>query len=119
MSTALEQIFDGTPLVIPVLEGRALMRQRLNLDGSVYTLELTWNQGEERWHVSLFDTEDEPLALGLTVLTNWPLWRYYRYDPRMPPGELVAQDLTGDGSPPGFEDFGPGKRVELTYYAQS
>jgi hypothetical protein len=119
MAASLEEIFDGTPLVIPVLEGRALTRQRLNLDGVVYTLELAWNQSEESWHVSLFDAEEEPIVTGLRIVTNWPLWRYYKFDPRMPPGELVAQDLTGDESRPGFDDFGIGKRVELTYYAQN
>lgn len=119
MALALEQIADGTPVVIPVLPGRALTRQRLTLDGVTYTLELAWNQSEGSWHVSLFDSETAPIAVGLRVVTNWPLWRFYKYDSRMPPGELFAQDLTGDGSPPGFDDFGEGKRVELTYYAQN
>jgi hypothetical protein len=34
----------------------------------------------------------------------------------MPPGELMAADLTGDGSPAGLDELGVGQRVELTYF---
>jgi hypothetical protein len=119
MGATLQDVANGTPLVIPVIAGRAYTRQRMNLDGRVYSLELAWNQYESSWHLSLFDAEDEPLVLGLRIVANWPLLRYYKADPRLPPGEMFAQDLTGDGSPPAFDDFGQGKRVELTYYAQS
>jgi hypothetical protein len=113
------QADEGTLLTIPVVEGRAHTTQRINLDGRVYTLVMKWNEGQETWYLSLYDSEESPIVQGLRIVSNWPLLRYYHFDTRTPPGELYAQDLTGDGSPPGFDDFGIGKRVELTYYAQN
>jgi hypothetical protein len=119
MATGLVEQAEGTPLSIPVLGGSPYTTQRLNLDGRVYTLALSWNEGQGTWYLALFDAENSPIVQGLRIVANWPLLRYYHFDTRCPPGELYAQDLTGDGSAPGFDDFGIGKRVELTYYAQT
>lgn len=117
--TLTEIIQAGTPLQIPVLEDSAYQTQRIALDGRLYTLGLAWNQWASFWSISLWDSEDSPIVLGLRVVANWPMLRFYRYDTRTPPGEIIAHDLTGDGSPPGYDDFGIGKRVELTYYSQA
>lgn len=117
MGSELVTAFDGTPSVIPVIPDRAYTSQRINLDGRTYTLKLSWNQGQGSWYLSLYDSEETPLAQSVRLVSNWPLLRYYQSDPRVPPGELVAQDLTGDGSAPGFDELGIGKRVELTYFS--
>lgn len=120
MTTPLENLLAAaTPLQIPVLENAAYQAQRIPLDGRLYTLTLSWNQWASSWSLSLYDAEDSPILQGLRIISNWPLLRYYKYDPRCPPGELIAHDLTGDGSPPRFDDFGIDKRVELTYYSLS
>lgn len=118
MATIEEIAANGTPLYIPV-PGAAYSTQRLTLDGRTYTLMLAWSQLIESWHLSLFDSEEQPIACGLRVVTGWPLLRYYGSDSRLPPGEMVAQSLTTDVSPPKFDDFGIGKRVELIYFAQN
>jgi hypothetical protein len=114
----LAEIFDGEPRVIPVIEGRAYTSQRMTLDGRDYTLDLKWNDYLECWTFSLSDSELLPIVEGVRITTNRPLFRWYKSDDRMPPGELVAITLTNDVSDPGFDDFGTGKRVELTYFAQ-
>lgn len=102
-------------VVIPGGDGRAFFEQRVKLDGREYFLTTKWNQREGRWYISLFDNVQEPIVESIKLVSNWPLLRYYKFDPRTPPGELFAMDRTGDGSPPGFDDVGSGKRVELTY----
>lgn len=119
MATVLDIVEAGTPLQIAIIEGAAYQRQRIALDGALYTLGLAWNQWASYWSLSLWDSEESPIVLGLRVVSNWPMLRYYKYDPRCPPGEIIAHALTSDRSPPGFDDFGIGKRVELTYYAQT
>jgi hypothetical protein len=106
-------------LAIPTSEGLAFFSQRVTLDGRNYTLHLKWNQREGRWYLSLADDDNVMLAASIKLVSNWALLRYYKHDPRIPPGELVAVDLTPDGAPPGFDELGIGKRVELTYYAQT
>lgn len=114
--TPLEEVLQGgTPLLIPVPEG-AYTTQRIALDGRVYTMRLAWNAYAESWFLSLADDQDEPIVTGLRVVTNWPLLRFYRYDERVPPGEIVAMDLTGNDAPPGYDELG--KRVTLNYFAQ-
>lgn len=113
---ALADAFDGAPLLIPS-GGPAYGSQRLSLDGRVYTLGMAWNESAGGWFFSLLDSEDAPIITGIRVISNWPLLRWRKFDPRCPPGELVAIDETSDGSPPRFADFGLGRRVQLVYFA--
>lgn len=92
--------------------------QRVRLDGRDYIFRFAWNQREARWRLSLFTDRDQPLVRGLKLLANWPLLRFYRYDARLPSGELYAVDWTGDGSPPGLEELGEGRRCQLLYLTQ-
>jgi hypothetical protein len=47
---------------------------------------------------------------------NWPLLRPYRSREHCPPGALIAVCLYDPQRPPGLNELGEGKRVELTYY---
>lgn len=102
-------------LIIPTYSN-ADYYSRTTLDGRDFNLRFQWNQYESRWALSIFDeTGDVLLAGGLKLVCNVPLLRAYHYDERLPPGELVVVDQTLDGSPPGLEDLGEGKRCTLTY----
>jgi hypothetical protein len=104
-------------LIVPTVQRRAFYSIRVRLDGRDYTAHFAWNQREERWYLSLHDAEDVPIFSGKKIVGNWPMLRYKKWDERCPEGELMPQDLTGDGSPPGFDELGEKLRVELTYYA--
>jgi len=106
-------------LTIPTAQGLAFFNERVTLDGRDYTLQFRWNQREGRWYLSVADAENNLIAASIKIVANWPLLRYYRHDPRIPPGELIAQDISPDGTPPGFDELGIGRRVELTYFAQT
>lgn len=104
-------------LLIPTTPETPYYQQKTRLDGRDYVLHFAYNQREDRWYLSLHDEEDVPILRGLKLVANWPLLKYYHADTRVPPGELIATDLTADGgSPPGFADLGEGRRVELTYF---
>jgi hypothetical protein len=104
-------------IAIPTVAGEPYYTQRTRLDGRDYNLHFAWNEREERWRLSIHDDEDVPLVRGLKLVANWPLLRFYRFDPRVPPGELMVVDLTGSNEPPGLDDLGIGRRCELVYYA--
>jgi hypothetical protein len=91
--------------------------QKTKLDGRDFVLRFSYNQRIERWYLSIYDDEDTPLRLGLKLIANWELLQHYRYDDRLPPGELWVMDLTPDGSPPTLDELGEGKRCELTYFS--
>jgi hypothetical protein len=89
---------------------------RVRLDGVDYLLSLAYNQREDRIYLSLADDEENPIVSGIKVLANWPLLFRHRYNPAIPPGELMAIDTTTDGSPPGLGELGAGLRVQLIYF---
>ncbi len=103
-------------LLVPTTPGAPYHSQKTRLDGRDYVLRLAYNQREERWRLSILDEEEQPILIGLKLVANWPLLRHYRFDPRLPPGEFFAMDLTGNGSPPTLDELGEGRRVELTYF---
>lgn len=102
--------------LIPVRSGIAYQSQKTRLDGRDYILRFSFNEREARWYLAIFDEEETPLLAGIKLVSNWKLLRFHHHDPRVPPGELMAIDLTGDNSPPGLDDFGIDKRVTLTYF---
>jgi hypothetical protein len=104
-------------LLIPTALDAAYSTQKTRLDGRDYVLRLSYNEREERFYLSILDEEETPLVEGLKLIPNWPLLRHYRYDPRLPPGELMATDLTGNLTPPTIDELGEGRRVELSYFS--
>ena len=101
--------------VIPTKAGVPYYSMRTSLDGRDFNLRFAWNQREERWYMDIRSDIDEPLALGLKLVTNVSLLRAMAFDPRLPPGLLMAMDMTLDQSPPGYYDLEIGKRVQLVY----
>lgn len=94
-------------------------RMRSRLDGRDYVLDFSYNEREERWYLDIYDEAEVPLAMGLKLIANWSLLFRYRYDPRMPQGEMVVADTTGDGTPPTLLELGINKRCELIYWSQA
>lgn len=101
-------------LLIPT-SAEPYYRQKTKLEGRDFILVFSYNQRVERWHLSIYDEEENPLRLGLKLVTNWPLLRRYHQDPRMPPGELMAVASDGSTEPPALDELGEGKRVQLLY----
>ncbi len=102
-------------IVIPTSPGVPYFRQKTNLEGRDFVLDFSYNQRIERWYLSIFDEEETPILRGLKLVANWPLLRHYRYDIRLPPGELMALTQDGSTAPPTLNELGPGKRAELVY----
>jgi hypothetical protein len=110
----------GTPRLVQTTPGVPFQSRKVRLEGRDFILQLAWNQREAGWYLSILDEEATPLVMGLKVLANWRMLRqYYNWDPRVPPGEFVATDLTGGTEPPGLNELGVGLRCELTYFESS
>ncbi len=103
-------------LTIPTTPGVPFYTQRTRLDGVDYILGFRYSQREDRWYLDISDSEEVPILSGLKIVANWPLLQAYRYDPRVPAGEIIATSLTTDDSPPGLNEMGDGLRVQLTYF---
>lgn len=104
-------------LVIPTAPSVPYSSSKVRLEGRDFVLQVAWNQRQGRWSLSILDEESTPLAMGLKVVTNWPLTAKRKWDPRMPPGKFRAMTQGADLSPPGFDELGIGRRCELTYFS--
>lgn len=97
----------------PPTDARA-WSQLTTLDGRVYLLEFEWSSRAAHWFISLSTSEGDPIATGVKVVADWPLFRLASWDDRAPPGAVVALDTSGESRDPGFADLGD--RVVLVYY---
>jgi hypothetical protein len=86
--------------------------QRVELDGTVYSLRVLWSQRGECWHLDLGDGEGDAIVSGLRLVTGFPLLYRFRYL-AVPPGELWFFDSRGQGAQPTLEDMGD--RFRLYY----
>ncbi len=85
------------------------------LDGADYLFEFRYSQREDAWYFSVSLTDGTALVSGVKVVCNRDLLSRFA-DSRLPAGMLVAASNGEDESPPGLEELGEGKRVELIYY---
>jgi hypothetical protein len=88
---------------------------RTRLDDKDFILDFSYNHREEAFYMSVLDSEEQPLALGVKVITNVSLLRWFFGD-QFPAGDLVAASTTTDKSQPKLGELGIGRRCELTYY---
>jgi len=89
---------------------------RVTLDDRDYTLSLEWSQREAKWYLALADQDENPILRGIKVVADYPLLTLAKWDARCPPGQLIANDTSGQGLDPGFADMtGASPRVVLTY----
>lgn len=100
-------------IVIPVVPDDPNFDVRVVLGARTYRLRFDWMERLQRWSFSVYDQDDAPLLLGVKLLSNWPILARYRYDKRLPPGEIVAVNLES-GDPAGLGDLGV--KVELRFW---
>lgn len=77
--------------------------QRVDLDGSVFYISLTWRERVAGWYLDVYDASGAPAALGRRLSARWSP-TLTATDERLPPGafvvvgpsEYVREDLGGD-----------------------
>lgn len=101
-------------LAIPcVPDGQSSWRQRTSLDGRDYILRFEWFQRDGAWRFSIADQNDSPIAVGIKIVTDWPLL-FGVVDARRPAGQLMIIDERGEGLDPSFSELG--SRFTLVYF---
>lgn len=103
----------GDPLVIPVLADTPLFSLRVQLDGVDFQLGFDYSGREDRYYLSVSDADGDLIVGGLKVVDNWFLLTRVA-DSRRPMGDIMALQTDGYG-PPGLNDIGPGRRVQMLY----
>ena len=99
---------------IATLTNTANYRQRVELDGVDYALDLRWNAREGAWKLGLSRIDGTPLVVGLTLVSNRPMLERFRATVGVPPGEIIAFDQTATIPAADYDQLGP--VVDLLYY---
>jgi len=55
---------------IPVDSSQADFKFRTDLEGTTYVLRMYWNTREERWHIDFLDADENPLLMGVPLVTD-------------------------------------------------
>lgn len=104
-------------LNIPTKGGTAApnINFRVTLDGSEYQLRLRYNDRDETWSLSLFDSAGVAIRQGIRCVVNFPLTRQIA-DARVMPGVLYWYDSRGDfTAPPTLDELGAEGTAVLVY----
>jgi hypothetical protein len=83
-------------LVIPMRTDLHHYSQQTELEGRTYTFEFEWIKRDKFWTLHIGDENGDPLALGIKLVTDWPL---LRRDIDVLPGQLIAVDSGVAGEP--------------------
>lgn len=104
-------------LELPLRVDVAFFAYSIELDGATYGFEFLWNEraGDAgTWFVTVSDVSGVVLVACRRLVVDYPILARYSSDPRLPPGMLLAADMTGTGTDPGRNDLGA--RVVLLYF---
>ena len=99
-------------LIVPTSQTDTLYEQVTILDGREYVLKFDWSTREEAWYFSIYDQDEVALATNIKLVISLPLL-YRETNKALPPGLLMAVDLSGDDAEAGVSDLGT--RVALLY----
>jgi len=86
----------------------------IDLDDRSFLLVFHWNDRAAAWFFSITSADGDLLVAGRRVVVDFPLLSRFR-DNRLPSGEIVAVDTSGEQRNPGIADLGA--RVKLLYFA--
>jgi hypothetical protein len=107
-------------LIIPTSKGLPYYTQRTELDGVEYILRFLFNQRIGRWTVDFYTAQEEPIAHGLPLRSNFPVGRGI-VDSRFPPGLLTVIDQVApsdqESRDPGLYELG--ERFLFVYFEES
>lgn len=99
------------PHILSVRPDLRKQRQRVDLDGITYRIDLTWRDRARGWYLDLYTQDGAPIALGRRVTADWsPL--HGTTDPRIPPGLLQAV------GPDDYTREDLGDRLQLIYFTE-
>lgn len=99
-------------LEIPLNLPDASFKIRTILEDVQLILRFDWCERDIRWQISIYDTSENPLVLGMPLNVNLELIERFEID-GLPPGNLMLLDTSGRNEEAGRDDLGD--RCKLVY----
>jgi len=93
----------------------AQYREEIEIDGVNYIFTFQWNALNEYWSMNIYNTELEPIVLGIKVVTQFNLTQQI-VQTGMPLGDILCQNVIGVFEKIQRNDMG--ETNELVYYEE-
>ena len=109
------------PVTIPLRGNLPNLELQADLDGTVWTLRIRWNERAAAYFCTVYSADGQTLLLGDRRMgVDFPIAPYVTG--RSPPGALMLVDTSGQGLDPRVASLFPfasdlGARVKLLYYS--
>jgi len=103
-----------TFLIIPVDNTVPSFTVTLNIEGIFFKFNFDYNYRDARWHLSIYNTDNTPVLLGLKLVLNYELIFQHPIE-GLPRGSLMLYDLSSTNDPCVFDDKSLGDRCQLIY----
>jgi len=90
-------------------------RQQIELNDETFILSFKWNALNEYWSMNIFNQDEEPVALGIKIVTQFNLTEQL-VQAGMPKGDIICQNIIG-----GFEKIqrnDMGLTNDLVFYSE-
>lgn len=99
--------------IIPFKEPAAWQAQ-ITLTSQIFLLYFKWNALNEYWVMSIHDGNDQPILIGVKVVTNFDLTAQFSAITGMPKGDMLCQNIIDMWNTIGRFDMG--ETNEIIYY---
>jgi hypothetical protein len=99
--------------IIPFKEPAAWQAQ-ITLSSTIFILYFRWNAMNKYWVMNIFDRNDQPILLGVKVVTNFDLTAQFKAITGMPLGDILCQNVIGLWTD--IQRFDMGQTTEIIYY---
>lgn len=99
-------------LTIPLENVTPSFTELVFLEGINLKFWFYWNAREEIWNLSILDVNDNPLLMGIKLISNYELILQHP-TLAIPRGSLFLWDTSGEGDSAGYNDLGT--RHKLIY----
>ena len=87
---------------------------RATFDGVAFRLQFSWNERFENWTMGILDDNGTELLSGYPIVIDQVLFQSIRSE-SLPAGYFACIDTQTTGLPPGRDDFGYNRRVQIWY----
>lgn len=91
--------------IIPTISDSPFFRQITELDGTEYLFEFRYNTNCERWFMSIYRSDETPLAVGLVLRAGIEYSSYIAQEDR-PEGLLYFVSTSAPDAECGIDDLG-------------
>jgi len=95
-------VFNGTVNTIPLVNTPQTLT--ITLAGISYNLRVRWNQINLTWVIDIYDSQNNPILLGIPMVTGADLLEQFGYLDFG--GMLIAQTADDPDAPPTFQNLG-------------